>query len=135
MISTQVHLVLGTKDHSKMCSFVTQHNATELNVHVSTISHLQRRFREYVSTLNRPHKRHPRTSTSGFFTCGIVRDQPTGQLTKLRIISVCNKALFVGGKTHSDWLGLAPQWVILCRTMAVPLPSCEILKLGSNEFI
>ena len=31
MIITQVHLVLGTmKGHSKMCSLVTQHNATDL---------------------------------------------------------------------------------------------------------
>ena len=31
MITTQVHLVLGTiKSHSKMCSFVTQHNATDV---------------------------------------------------------------------------------------------------------
>ena len=59
MIITQVHLVLGTiEGHSKMCSFVTQHNARavarELNVHSSTISHLQRRFREYGSTSNQP---------------------------------------------------------------------------------
>ena len=33
MIITQVHFVLGTiKDHSKMCSFVTQHNATDVPV-------------------------------------------------------------------------------------------------------
>jgi hypothetical protein len=32
MIITQVHLVLGTlKGHSKMCSFVTQHNATDVS--------------------------------------------------------------------------------------------------------
>ena len=31
MIITQLHLVLGTiKGHSKMCSFVRQHNATDL---------------------------------------------------------------------------------------------------------
>jgi DNA-directed RNA polymerase subunit N (RpoN/RPB10) len=28
MIITQVHIVLETKGHAKMCSFVTQHNAT-----------------------------------------------------------------------------------------------------------
>jgi hypothetical protein len=33
MIITQVHLVLGTiKGHSKMCSFVTQHNATDVSI-------------------------------------------------------------------------------------------------------
>jgi hypothetical protein len=32
MIITEVHLVLGTiKGHSKMCSFVTQHNATDVS--------------------------------------------------------------------------------------------------------
>ncbi len=71
-----------------MCSFITQHNATdvasfegacnwhadyrnatravarELNVHFSTISHLQRRFREFGSISNRPpHNRRPRVTT------------------------------------------------------------------------
>ena len=80
MIITQVHLVLGTiKGNSKMCSCVTEHNATdisswgsfsigmltagmstsavarELNVHFSTISHLQCHFRIFGSTSNRPH--------------------------------------------------------------------------------
>ncbi len=90
MIIAQVCLRLPTiKVHSKMCSFITQHNATdftsfegacnctdmltagmstravacELNVHFSTISHLQRRFREIGSTSNRPHNRRPRVTT------------------------------------------------------------------------
>ncbi len=70
-----------------MCSFITQHNATdvasfegacnwhadcrnvhqscsrEVNVHFSTISRLQRRFREFGSTSNRPHNRRPRVTT------------------------------------------------------------------------
>ena len=75
-----------------MCRFVTQHNATkqsqvlreraigmltagmstravarELNVNFSTINCIQRRFREFGSTSNRPHNRNR--------------------------ISVCNKAL------------------------------------------
>ncbi len=33
--------------------------ACELNVHFSTISHLQRCFREFGSTYNRPHNRRP----------------------------------------------------------------------------
>ncbi len=33
--------------------------AYELNVNFSTISHLQRRFREFGSTYNRPHNRRP----------------------------------------------------------------------------
>ncbi len=37
--------------------------ARELNVHFSTISHLQRRFREFGSTSNRPHNRRPRVTT------------------------------------------------------------------------
>jgi hypothetical protein len=75
MLITQVHLVLGAiKGHSKFCSFVTQHNSTDvtsfevacfsmltagmstraasrwLNVNFSKISHLQWRFREFGST-------------------------------------------------------------------------------------
>ncbi len=68
-----------------MCSFITQHNATdvasfqgacnchavmstravahELNVNFSTISRLQRRFREFGSTSNRLHNRRPRVTT------------------------------------------------------------------------
>ncbi len=37
--------------------------ARELNVHFSTISRLQRRFREFGSTSNRPHNRRPRVIT------------------------------------------------------------------------
>ncbi len=37
--------------------------ARELNVYFSTISHLQRRFRECGSTYNRPHNRRPRITT------------------------------------------------------------------------
>ncbi len=37
--------------------------ARELNVHFSTISHLQRHFREFVSKSNRPHKPRPRVTT------------------------------------------------------------------------
>ncbi len=37
--------------------------ASELNVHFSTISRLQRRFREFGSTSNRPHNRRPRVTT------------------------------------------------------------------------
>ncbi|KAL0176733.1 hypothetical protein M9458_029063, partial [Cirrhinus mrigala] len=35
----------------------------ELNVHFCTISHLQRHFREFGSTSNRPHNRRPRVTT------------------------------------------------------------------------
>ncbi len=37
--------------------------ARELNVHFSTISRLQRYFREFGFTSNRPHKRRPRVAT------------------------------------------------------------------------
>ncbi len=37
--------------------------AHELNVHFSTISRLQRRFREFGSISNRPHNRRPRVTT------------------------------------------------------------------------
>ncbi len=37
--------------------------ACELNFNFSTISHLQRRFREFGSTSNRPHNRRPRVTT------------------------------------------------------------------------
>ncbi len=37
--------------------------ARELNVHFSTISRLQRRFREFGSTSNRPHNPRPRVTT------------------------------------------------------------------------
>ncbi|ROJ44642.1 Transposable element Tc1 transposase [Anabarilius grahami] len=37
--------------------------ACELNVHFSTISRLQRCFREFGSTSNRPHNRRPRVTT------------------------------------------------------------------------
>ncbi len=37
--------------------------AHELNVHFSTINHLQRRFKEFGSTSNLPHNRRPRVTT------------------------------------------------------------------------
>ncbi len=85
MIIAQVCLRLATiKGHSKMCSFITEQNATdlreraigmltagmytravarELNVHFSTISRLQRLFREFGSTSNRPHNRRLHVTT------------------------------------------------------------------------
>ncbi len=41
----------------------TRDVASELNVHFSTISCLQRRFREFGSTFNQPHNRRPRVTT------------------------------------------------------------------------
>jgi hypothetical protein len=86
MIVTQVHPVLGTKQgHSKMCSFVTQHTATdvlrecaidvltagmstravarEVIVNFSTTSCLQCHLREFGSMFNRPHICRPCVTT------------------------------------------------------------------------
>jgi hypothetical protein len=52
---------------------------------------------------------------------------------------------FLWGKTHSDWLGLAPQWVCLAPKWVgicppkpthgyAPAQSCEIHRLGPNLF-
>ncbi len=41
----------------------TRDVARELNVNFSTVSRLQRRFREFDSTSNRPHNRRPRVTT------------------------------------------------------------------------
>ena len=88
MIITHVHLVLGTtKGHYKMCSCITQHNATdvsswgeraigmltawmftravarELNVHVSSISCNWCHFWEFGNTFNRSHNHRPQVTT------------------------------------------------------------------------
>jgi hypothetical protein len=58
-------------------------------IHFSTINSLQHNFKEFGSMANRPHNRRPceprqpRTSTSGFFTWGIIWDQSPRQLRKL----------------------------------------------------
>jgi hypothetical protein len=88
-----------------MCSFVTQHNTTddsflsecaigiltagmstravtrECNVHFSTISNLQCRFREFVSLSNRPHNRRPhvwRCVVERFANVNVVNRVPQG---------------------------------------------------------
>uniref|UniRef100_A0A8C1SF09 Hexokinase-2 n=1 Tax=Cyprinus carpio TaxID=7962 RepID=A0A8C1SF09_CYPCA len=43
--------------------------ACEMNVHLSTISHLQRRYREFDSTSNRPHNHRPRVTTPCICIC------------------------------------------------------------------
>ena len=117
MIITQVHLVLGTiKGHSKLYNFVTQHNATDdssfigmaigmLTAGMSTRA-VAREFNVNFSDHVWPCQ--PRTSTSGFFTYGIVRNQPPGQLMNWGVFLSVIKP-FCGEK-----LSLAPQWVGLC---------------------
>ncbi len=84
MIIAQVCLRLATiKSHSKMCSFITQHNATDVailegacNWHADCRNVLKscwlwiecsflyhKRFREFGSTSNRPHNRRPCVTT------------------------------------------------------------------------
>jgi hypothetical protein len=97
------------KGHSKICSFVTQHNATDVssfegacilqecppellpenwmfvslpwstNVVLDNLAVRPTGLR----TADHVQPWQPKTSTSGFFTCGIVWDQPPGQLMKL----------------------------------------------------
>ncbi len=69
MIIAQVCLRLATiKGHSKMCSFIIQHNSTAVasfkgackwHADCRTISRLQRRFREFCCTSNRPNNTSP----------------------------------------------------------------------------
>jgi hypothetical protein len=82
--SAHVCLLPCNKDNSKTCNFVTQMSdvlreraivvqlmvgmstravARELNVNFSTISRLQCRFREFVSTSNQPYNHRPRVTT------------------------------------------------------------------------
>ena len=73
MIITQVHLVLGTKKGANLSDNGTdvsswasmqlacwlQEYPSELNINGSTISRLQRCFREFGSMSNRPHNHRP----------------------------------------------------------------------------
>ncbi len=77
MIIAQVCLRLATiKGHSKICSFITPHNATDVASFEGACN--------WHADYRNPHQ--PRTSTSSIFTSKIVWDQPPGQLLQQ---SVC----------------------------------------------
>ncbi len=94
--------------------------ARELNVHFSTISRLQRHFREFGSTSNRPHNRRPhvttpaQTSTSSIFTSKIVWDQPPGQLLQQ---SVCITKEFLHKLSETVSGKLICMLVVLIRVL------------------
>ncbi len=111
MITAQVSLRLATiKGYSKMCSFITQHKATDVasfegacnwhadcrNVHKSCCLWIEcsflyhkpspkafQRIWQYIQPASQPQTR---TSTSSIFTSKIIWDQPPGQLLQQ---SVC----------------------------------------------
>ena len=102
MIITQVHLVLGTiKGHSKMCSFVTQHNATDVQLACwlqECLPELLQDNQIFISLswaasivlenlAVRPtglnHRPHVTTPAQDLHTWFLVWDQPPGQLMKL----------------------------------------------------
>ncbi len=111
MIIAQVCLRLATiKGHSKMCSFITQHNATDVasfegacnwhadcrNVHQSCCPWIEcsflyhkpspkafQRIWQYIQPASQPQttcNHTSRTSTSSIFTSKIIWDQTPGQL-------------------------------------------------------
>ena len=120
--------------------------ARELNVHFSTISHLQCHFREIGSTSKWPHYSRPRLTTAQDLHNRLLhlRDRlrpAPGQLMKLRTISAYNKVL-LWGKNNVDspqWVGLALKWVGLCPPRTThgyaPAQPREIHKLGPNEIM
>ena len=76
--------------------------------------------------------------------CGISRSWLNSMIVTWGGNSFCNKA-FLWGRTHSDWLGLAPQWMGLAAKWVGlcpprPIHGCtpaqlgEIHRLGPNEF-
>ena len=142
MIITQVHLVLGQLKATLKCEVLSDNTMPQMSPFfreraigmLTTGMSIRAVIRELnvvlenlavcpnsLTTADHMLPSQPRTSTSGYFTCRIICDQPPGQLMKLISISVCNKAL-LWGETHSDWLGLAPQWVGLCPSRLCPCP-------------
>ncbi len=109
--------------------------AREFNVHFSTISHLQRRFREFGSKSNRPHNHRPRlthqprTSISSIFTSKIVWDQPPGQLLQQ---SVCITKEFLHKLSETVLGKLICMLVIL---IGVPTVRCRNWLEWANPHI
>jgi hypothetical protein len=108
--------------------------AREFNVNFSTISCLQCYFREFGRKSNQPQNCRPCVTKASPGPPYPASSPAVSSEGILRSFYVCNKA-FLRGKTNSDWMGLATQWVGLCPPMAAPLPSHEIHRVGSNEFI
>jgi hypothetical protein len=93
------HIKKLTKQHDH---YTGAHNATDVKLRERAIDMLTAEvstravamvdinvvLENLAVRLNHVLPRQPRTSTSNFFTCGIVRDQPPRQLMKLMIISV-----------------------------------------------
>ncbi len=63
MIIAQVCLRLATIKGMSTAGMSSSAVARELNVHFHTMSRLQRHFREFGSTSNRPHNHRPRVTT------------------------------------------------------------------------
>ena len=109
MVITQVHLVPGTiKGHFKMCSIVTQHNATD-------VSNFEGAYNWHADCRNF----HQRCWCWGVFL-SVIKPFWGGKL------------ILIGWGLTPQWVGLCPpRHTYGCTTAQ----SCEIHRLGPNLFI